>query len=224
MLRDTRKTAGYFEEYIACQMERIQKFEDVLRNLGANDTAKNMQCHMYLANFYQDLLLAEYSSGGSTGLLKRDCLKYLSHVCPQDSLPYDTAMNALAWAVLLDIRNPAILEDIRCPQDGMLEAFRQYLAGNWPLEDIEKMPVFSPSSEPFVRCLTGASSPEELRRYLESGWYESSRGAAWYESHTLDRGTYCGYWCLAGAAVIKIMGWNPCLFAGTEYCPADLLL
>lgn len=147
MLRDTRKTAGYFEEYIACQMERIQKFEDVLRNLGANDTAKNMQCHMYLANFYQDLLLAEYSSGGSTGLLKRDCLKYLSHVCPQDSLPY-----------------------------------------------------------------------------LESGWYESSRGAAWYESHTLDRGTYCGYWCLAGAAVIKIMGWNPSLFAGTEYCPADLLL
>ena len=48
MLRDTRKTAGYFEEYIACQMERIQKFEDVLRNLGAGDTAKNMQCHMYL--------------------------------------------------------------------------------------------------------------------------------------------------------------------------------
>lgn len=88
MLRDTRKTAGYFEEYIACQMERIQKFEDVLRNLGAGDTARNMQCHMYLANFYQDLLLADYSSGGSTGLLKRDCLKYLSHVCPQDSLPY----------------------------------------------------------------------------------------------------------------------------------------
>ena len=48
MLRDTRKTAGYFEEYIACQMERIQKFEDVLRNLGAGDTVKNMQCHMYL--------------------------------------------------------------------------------------------------------------------------------------------------------------------------------
>lgn len=25
MLRDTRKTAGYFEEYIACQMERIDR-------------------------------------------------------------------------------------------------------------------------------------------------------------------------------------------------------
>ena len=46
MLRDTRKTAGYFEEYIACQMERIQKFEDVLRNLGAGDTAKLSLIHI----------------------------------------------------------------------------------------------------------------------------------------------------------------------------------
>lgn len=224
MLRDTRKPARYFEEYITYQIGRIEKFEDVLRKLEKEDTAKKMQCHVYLTNFYQDLLLAKYSAGSNVDLLKKDYIKYLSHICPQDSPTYDTALSALSWAVLLDVRNRIILDDIHYPQDGMLDAFYRYLTGTWPLDDSERLPLISPSSKPFVESLMGEISPDGLNHYIENDWYGSNSEAAWYESDKLATDTYCGYWCLAGAAVVKIMQWNPCLFANNVYFPIDLLL
>lgn len=224
MLRDTRKTADYFRKYIAYQQSRIERFEGVLQEIAgkSGNTAKNLQCHMYLMNFYQDLLLAEYSYGSDAARLRKIYAHYLIHARAQNSLSYDAALNVLSWAVLLDVKNS--LDGIQYPQDGLLEAFFQYLRGNWPLRGLEELPVFLPVSGQFLHCLTGKLPPEGLKDYIKNDWYESNSDAAWYESDQRDDDTYCGYWCLTGAAVIKIMEWNPGLFADTRYCPIDLLL
>lgn len=224
MHRDTRKTAEYFGAYIVYQIGRIEKFEGVLRNLNKENMAQRLQCHMFLANFYQDLLLAEYSSGSSIDLLKRVYTKYLSHIGPQNALTYDTAVNALSWAVLLDVKDRVALDSIHYPQDGMLDAFYHYLVGDSSPNDAGALSIASSASEPFVQSLTGKMSPEDLNRYIKNDWYRNNRDTSWYESDKRDTNTYCGYWCLAGAAVVKIMQWDPFVFANTAYFPTDLLL
>jgi len=225
MLRDKRKDAGYFKEYIGYQNARIEKFENVLQKIiaeGGNAT-KELQCNVYLTNFYQDLLLAEYSCGNDVPSLKRTYMRYLAHAHAQKSLTYDIALCVFAWAILLEVKNVSMLEDIQYPQDGLLEAFSQYLKGNWPVNGLEEMSALLPVSEELLKYLTGKRTPADLKKYIENNWYESSSDAAWYGSDTRGDDTYCGYWCLAGAAVIKMMQWNPCLFADTTYCPVELL-
>lgn len=224
MLRDTRKPAAYFERYISCQSARIEKFEGVLQDIQekGGDASKEKQCHLFLSGFYRDMLSAQYSSGEDMAVLRETCSQYFSHIRAQDSLSYGAAENALSWAILLDMQACPVSDASVYPEDAFLNALYRYLtAGSGPA----KGPLLLPElSRKFLRCLEGTSAPEELRYYIENEWYESSSNEAWYESDKRESDTYCGYWCLPGAAVVKMLHWDAAKFKDVSYFPIDLLI
>lgn len=224
MLRDTKKTAVYFEKYISSQSARIEKFEGTLQSIQekGGDASKEKQCHLFLSGFYQDMLSAQYSAGADIAVLRETCSRYFSHTRAQDSLPYSTAENALSWAVLLDMQDIPLSGAAACPEDAFLKALHRYLLAD--RTPTESQLLFPGISEKFVQCLKGTSSPEELRDYIESEWYGNSSDEAWYESDKRENNTYCGYWCLPGAAVVKILHWSAEKFKNTSYFPIDLLI
>ena len=224
MLRDTRKTAAYFERYISCQSARIEKFEGVLRQIQekGGDASKEKQCHLFLSGFYRDMLSAQYSSGEDMAVLRETCSRYFSHIRAQESLSYSAAENALSWAILLDMQDRPVSDAAVYPEDAFLNALYRYLTAD---SGPAKGPLLFPAvSEKFLQCLEGTSAPEELRNYIESGWYENSSDEAWYESDKRENDTYCGYWCLPGAAVVKILCWDAAKFKDINYFPINLLI
>lgn len=64
---------------------------------------------------------------------------------------------------------------------------------------------------------------EKIKSFLEEDWYNSFKGSFVYGLHTSGQNTYCGYWCFASAAIVKIMDLDDSSFRDNEYYPKDLV-
>lgn len=211
MVRDKRRNEDYFREYIQTQKGRIARFEEVFRKL--EDGQKMEACAVTLSNFYRDLFSARYSAGDEKSVLRETYRSWLSYARRLKSLPWSDAADLLSLGRLLDVPPD---ETLALPLD---DALICTLAGK---PDVPETVRF-PKAWPFLRCLDGTDGPEELRDYLQTGWYADHRDASWYGADEREDSTYCGYWCYTAAAVVSMKGFDPDLFRETECFPGDLL-
>lgn len=223
MVRDTRKDQTYFEEYIAKQEKRINKFQQTLEQLTKSgaERGKCQQCCIYLEKLCWDMLVAQYSIGSGKDALDKWFTQYCEYVRAQDNLTYNEALNVFSMAILLEKKDVGILAPY--PEDAFLDGLKSYSIGQ-AVNGIENTNLAFPKIfQEFFRCLRGELDAEALRDYIEKKWYSSNREEAWYDSDKRSKGTYCGYWCFAGAAVAKIRGFHAKDFENCVYFPVDLL-
>jgi hypothetical protein len=223
MVRDTRRDQAYFEDYIAKQEKRISKFQQTLEQLTQSgaERGKCQQCCIYLEKLSWDMLVAQYSIGSGRDTLEKWFAQYCEYVRAQDSLTYNEALNVFSMAILLE--KPGVEISAPYPDDSFLDALKAYGKGHEvEMPDAAKL-AFPKIFQEFFRCLWGELDAEALRNYIEKKWYSSNREEAWYDSDKRSKGTYCGYWCFAGAAVAKIRGFCAAEFENCAYFPVELL-
>lgn len=226
MLRDKRKTAEYFENYLAYQDTRIEEFSNILYDLGKKhnaDAIRISKASEMILNFVMDKFTAQYSYGSSLEELRKTFSQYLSYAESAGNLSYSEVVNALSIAILLDEKDVDIFRLLYQKYDDLIETLITY-AEKGQLDIHHEYGLSFPDMEGvFFDCIKGNVSLEELRDYVEEKWYDSCQNEAWYNSDKSDANVYCGYWCYLGAAVIKIRSFDKALFEDVKYIPKDLL-
>lgn len=205
MLRDNLKDAGYFEEYIANQRKRIEKFTATEKSLPVDNDEKRKQCSRYLANFYRDLLSAMYSAGAEKNELAEVFRNYLGCLKKCGIGAYADMVDVLALAILFQEKYETIA-DLIVPEykDALLCFLEEYMKG--VPEDSDGTLLFEDYFRQFYRYAVGENGFEEFLAYMEDEWYNASSDMSWYDAHKSKQKVYVGYWSWLAAALIKING------------------
>lgn len=226
MFRDKRKTVEYFENYLAYQDTRIEKFSDVLNTLKMQDnvdTGQISQASGMIFNFLMDKFTAQYSYGSSLEELKNTFSQCLDYTKSLRLLSYSEIVNLLSISILLDEKDIDSIRSSYQEQDDLIETLFTYIEKG-QIEIQHKQGLEFPSIDGvFFNCIQGKVSPENLKTYLEEEWYDSHKNESWYDSDKSDTDTYCGYWSYLGAAVIKMKSFDKTFFEDVKYIPKDLI-
>lgn len=225
MLRDKRRNAVYFADYITDKKKAITGFTELLCKVeqqGTNPVGVT-KCHIYLASFLRDLMVAYYSNGNTVDEIHQVFKQYLLHVQAQEELTYNEALNILSFAILLGEDVYTIFDSISFPEDDFLSILIAYNRVHEVLPSTPHKMYVPELTGTLVQCLRGEATANELKHFISEKWYLLNEDEAWYDSDKRSTGTYCGYWCFEGAAVAKMMNFDIVDFREVEYFPLDLI-
>ncbi|MCC8051410.1 MAG: DUF1910 domain-containing protein [Clostridiales bacterium] len=204
MHRDTIKDAKYFDDYIDCQKKRIEKFAAVSEALDSSETKKVAQCNRYLANYYKDMISAEYSAGEPKDSIKKTYDDYISCVKACGVCDYAEFIDMLSLAVLFQVDYETVKELVRVEwSDSLTEILCEYL-GKERDQATESKLLYTDYYTPFYQYATGKSDLVDFSTYISNEWYDSNKDMYWYDSHKKKEDVYAGYWCWLAAALMKI--------------------
>lgn len=223
MLRDTRRDAAYFADWIACQETRISRFSQKLEEVGDKTPGARCSCHLFLSGFLGDLISAQYSSGESMRKLRETYTQYLAHIGELEELTYHQALLTLSLGILLDVSPFSIFQRVLYPEDALLDACLNYHRRHSLPDGFKGELLFPETSAVFMAFLLDECPIEDFRSFICDGWYPANQTESWYESDKREDKTYCGYWCFSGAAIAKMKGCHQEDFQGLRYFPVAML-
>ena len=221
IMRDKLKDKDYFEAFLLDKNKEISEIEALIENLPEENKAGLRNGQGFLQQFYREKLMAMYSNGTSVADLKEPFFKmlnYAEHTINADLGNFKTT-EILALAVLLDIVDDRLFVIAKKSEENekLFDIFLQYLNSNWSTN----------SSETIYDSLLEAAysdTPEEnLCMYLNKKWYKEHRDADWYNSARSKYNTYCGYWAMEVAALVKILNISDDILKTCSYYPYDMV-
>lgn len=221
MLRDTRRNAAYFSDWIAKQERRIQNFSEDLEKDRKDRPEALFLGHIFLSGFLGNLMSAQYSYGEPLDKIRRTYGQYLAHIGTMEELTYNQALTTLSMGILLGVSSVTVFQKALYPEDAFLEALLNWQRGYDPPQRGKLL--FPETSAVMIAFLLGKCPIEDFRTFIRDSWYPANCEEPWYNSDMLSDGTYCGYWCFSGAAVAMIKGCTQMDFQGVEYFPIDML-
>ena len=218
MIRDKRKSPTYFASYISYQKERIAKKTEKL--FDANDEAKEDRICKSLNQFKMDLLAAEFSAGYEKEQLSSDLRSAINTIIKLKKPDYETMINAMALAVLLNERDAVLeLDDAHggmIKNDRILNCFYSFLAcGKRVWDGCFTVPDIYDRLNTLENSLDKESV---LLLYLQT-WYDDRKSCSWYESDKGNNDTYVGYWSFETAALAKVFNLDEKRLTLSEYYP-----
>ena len=222
MMRDSRKTRQYFDEYLETNEKRISKFELQFQTLPLENEVGRLACMTFIAELYRNRILALYSSGAPISSIKELYPLYVKYFTGSidKTVGYYDVLECISLAVLFDAHSylPK-LKDVLMKsnlRDCLTDTFINYLDKSW---EIGENVICCDWYLSFLKCGIQERS-SYLKTYLEKKWYKSHKDAAWYDNHKSTAATYVGYWCFEVAALTKIYNIQDSPL--WEYYPYDL--
>lgn len=204
------KDPAYFDKFIANEEESIKRFK------GAGKEDKNS----IIAGKYLKLISAKYSNGESKKVIKTDVDDMFKYV--KDVSSYNDMVDYLSLAILFDIDRKKIYNVMKCDKydDVFITGLKKYVDKKDHAVTYAGL-KYPKQYETFNKALNGEINGDELNKYINSRWYPSCKGRAFYDDHKSKTDTYCGYWCWVGGAVAKIKSMNKDMTS--KYTPTDLI-
>ena len=208
MLRDWIKTEEYFEKYISYQKERIRKFTEALSQSDEKDSSRIIQCNMFLANYYKDLFVAEYSYGAMQEELTSIFLKYTEVLKVAGIRSYSDMVDLLSIGILLDCQiDKDWLSEVKQFDDALTINLKRVLNKENVREHSDSGELKYPKYyKIFLDYLYNKITLPQLEDYVLNEWYKESSELSWYDSHLSKENVFVGYWCWVAAAVVKGKG------------------
>lgn len=208
-MRDKRKDEKYFIDFIKYQKNRILKKEDKL-NKTLNDKDKKNRINLSLVKYKLDLLIAQFSYGIDIDELLYSLDSVIKTATEMDTVDYETTLNILSIAVLLEAKNKKIKDFISkhskfINEDKLLKFISSYLCDGSLIWDGKF--VLGNIYDKLNDLMENEDKEEVLFRYLNV-WYIDRKDASWHESHKGINNTYVGYWSFETASIVKILGVN----------------
>lgn len=223
MVRDIYKDEQYFINYLSYQKKRIQKFEDVLKQLSESEVDKIAKCERFLVDFYKDTFTASYSAGMTFEDTKQYFVQYLNALEKCGVSSYTELVDVLSLMILFEMRE-IDLKKLRINgryEDPLVKELENYIKNSENLDEVNSGELRYPEYyNSFYQYLCDGIPTDELISYMEYEWYPSSKGLPWYDSHMSDENIYAGYWCWLAAAVLKIKSVK---HSKGKYIPVDLI-
>lgn len=174
MLRDNLKSEEYFEKYIEFQKKRIEKFKDVLEKTDKKDELKIKQCSGYLANFYRDLCIAEYSYGESKAELRKTFAEYAKALRTAGAESYAEYVDSISLGILLECTEEIRwLAQNKAFDDGFVLGLKACL--KWEVSPGQEAELKYPDYyKAFYDYLKDRMNLSDFCDYVENTWYPSS--------------------------------------------------
>ena len=230
MIRDTRKDAAYFKNYIAEEEARFNKFytKAQQKEEEGNENASK-RAYTFVAGFLRNKMIALYSAGAALAEVKSAFEKWVSICDKLPQLQYGDLLTAASLCILLKPKDEIVVIINRLlsgfsDDDMLIEGFRNYLLGNGFVFNSNSIKYDSYSRLKQVLLEPDkASQISNLVHYTSKEWYSAQSDSAWYDSHLEDSDTYFGYWCFECAALAVALSLNVSELSKVIFIPGDLL-
>lgn len=220
MIRDSRKDAKYFEDYIAYQRTRISKKKEKLASCG-EDEQKAERVRLSFLKYLLDMIYALFSSGENEDAIAPVLADALDTASEMETVDYESLMNLLSIAIFVgkeeETHHLIQMHEDEIRKDKLLNCFATYCEDGSVLWDREFQvkEVFD--------CLDGLGASSDKTRVISNyllDWYDAHSYTAWHDSHKGKNDTYVGYWSFESAALAKIFGADDQKLSAFVYYPS----
>lgn len=222
-MRDTRKSKEYFTMFLEYQYDRILSKKSKLAQCEKSDVDKQNRINITLMGYKINALIAEFSSGASTDVLKKSLESCCRTAGSLKFLGYETSIRLLSLIILLDhYENSANLVRkalSECGEDKLIRCLAGYITDksiSW-IGDFLFPDIYDPLNKVF-QSVSQEEQVDALAQYL-SGWYQSCAGSSWFDTLENKHNVYYGYWSFESAAVAKILDIPPCKLQKYDFFP-----
>ena len=220
-MRDTLFEADYFDEFIAEELARIERFQTRL-NSGTVKEDRVPAIKDKLLSIRLGVLIAKYSRGDSLNDLKKEfelIIMDLTDTWCADS--YYENLRIASLAVLFNVNS-----EMKKLVKNVLEAseMRDCLIDFLICDDtgIDRSEGLKfPKIYDSLKSSIMNGSAEDIKIYMKS-WYSKHKDCSWYDSHKSKEHLYYGYWSFEAAAVAKRISIDDTGFDNIQYYPYDL--
>lgn len=220
-MRDTRKSADYFDRYIGYERSRI---ENKLEKIAVtNDQTKISRIQKNLLLFRMNLLIASFSAGESKDALGRLLNEACSTATEVKQLTYSDALILSSVAIILN-NHLGIQRVIETHQsvyesDKLLLGFSSFIErGRAEWRGSYRFSNVYSGIDAVLSAENSKLKETALMAYLNE-WYEMNKDCAWYETLDDPNDVYYGYWCFEAGALAKIFRLDEQSLAQNEYYP-----
>lgn len=220
-MRDRRKTAAYFEAYIANEKKRLEKKLEKVKTCTDRERAARVWNSIFL--YRMNLLSASFSAGADraelTALHKAAC----EAACEITSLTYGDALVLSSFSVMLGslsaMKPVAGLFESVFTADKLLGGMRSYIeTGSAVWQGDYRFPEIYGALDAVLEAGTREAGETALLVWLET-WYDRCEDCAWHGTLESANDVYYGYWCFEAAALAVIFGLGTERLSGSEYFP-----
>lgn len=221
-MRDRRKTAAYFEAYIACEKGRLEKKLEKVNACTDREQAARVWNSIFL--YRMNLLLASFSAGADRDELKELYEAACEAACRISSLSYGDALVLSCFSVMLGsfsaMKPVAGLFESVFTMDKLLGGLRSYPeSGHAVWQGEYRFPEVYGALDAVLEAGTKEAGEKALLSWMET-WYDKCGDCAWHGTLESANDVYYGYWCLEAAALAIIFGFDTERLSGNEYFPA----
>lgn len=220
-MRDTRKTASYFEAYVKYEKNRIEHRCEKLSSCESSD--KKVRINENLLLNRMNLLIASFSCGIAPDELRKLYQQACSTACEVNTLTYSDALTLASFSIMLDdsVSIQPLFEKFGklFSADKLLSGLRTYTeSGKATWTGDYNFPTPYAGLDAVIGAEDKAAKEQAMLIYL-SGWYAQCEECAWYDTENNPNDVYYGYWSFESAAVAKIYGLDPTICAQNPYFP-----
>lgn len=220
-MRDRRKTAAYFESYIACEKNRLEKKLEKVKTCTDRERAVRVWDSIFL--YRMNLLTASFSAGADREELKELHRLACRSACEITSLSYGDALALSCFSVMLGsfsaMKPVAGLFESVFTQDKLLGGLRSYIeTGRAVWQGDYRFPEIYGALDGVLEAETREAGEAALLAWLGT-WYDGCEDCAWHNTLESANDVYYGYWCLEAAALAIIFCFDKKRLSGNEYFP-----
>lgn len=233
MIRDSIKSLTYYEEYLEYEYNRIEKFENAIKEVIAvrGEDEAVQATYSSVQSFYFNVIAALYSSGALLDEIRNFFPKVINIMKkawdPNDG--YVEMLWMISIGIMLDVPKEQMVQLEALLKKGKLEDYLiNYLIHSynkeWPCQTNDFLfdqPYSLFSS--IIKAKDKVQAVDLLEKYLKESWYEGHDDMGWYDSHKNMEDTYNGYWSFESGAVLKILGLDDSSLKDVEYYPYDMV-
>lgn len=223
-MRDTRKTIGYFTEFINEEWERVINFSDRLKD-GKVKPERVEVVKSKLLDLKLGIITARYSRGDELSLLEKE---YLGLIDEWEEVwepnYYNKNLKMISLGVLFEadnvfskeIKNKLMISNVNDWLLNFLLDFRE-------CEQMKqsKELLFPNVFSNLQRAVLEEDTVKLLKKYLCDDWYNEDCGC--YDAHKSKQNIYYGYWSFEAGAIAKILNLDDGSLKDVPYYPYDLV-
>lgn len=225
MLRDSKRSKDYFDNYIIKEYSRVTKYNEWLEN-GKVAEERILPVIDGRGRLKLNIVIAKYSRGDEIASLRNDFLDFTTDFFSLDNerfFSYTRNLEILSIAVLLDMPLDLIqrIEKRNYQRDGLTE-FLVNGTQNLSMKSVS-FPKGWQALFDIVFLADKMQQQEQLKRYINNVWAVINEEEGAFESHkNMKVNSYKGYWCFEAAAVAKLLDIPDENLKDSQYYPYDL--
>lgn len=220
-MRDTRKSASYFESYLQYEKGRIEGRIEKLELCDDVEKRTRISDNLFLNRM--NVLIASFSYGAT----QRELAKLYQSACSTAeklrSLTYADALTLASFAVILDdkVAIQPLFQKFHTVFEGdkLLAGLQSYIeTGQAMWNGNYRFPAPYAGLDAVISASDQKSKENALLAYLD-GWYAQCDDCAWYDTVNSSSNVYYGYWSFESAAIAKIFNLNINACSQNPYFP-----
>lgn len=228
-IRDSLKDTKYFNEYVAEEKNRINKFELKLSsNEVREDRVINVKKKVYDLKF--QILIANYSMGEPVENLIDDYRLIVQDMKELwDPARYEDMLWMLAIGVMLEIDDESFNVFVKLVENSHLDDFLCNFIIHSRKNEVNYEDCALLFEVPFNSLIKVIHAENEgdaiplMKEYLLEKWYVGHKDMGWYDCHKHREKLYFGNWSFESGAIVKILGLDDSVLKTIPYYPYDMV-